>query len=505
MGTLRDKNFLSDIQVSNPRKRREDRLSATGTVISVSGGEVEINTGAVLPDGTPQYMSIPLADGFSPEVGKMVGIAYLNNQPNGAYAYSIGQSAGSAPVAGTHDITEHTFTGGSISKYLRGDGVLATLNQAAVAGLTTTDSPAFAGLSVGALSGLIKGAAGVLSAVTEANYLNSTLIAANNAWTGTNDFQNAAGITLGKDDATNVAGVIKMFSAGANAFYSTFTAGTQTANAAYVLPTARPTGASFLKGSSADPSVLSWDTAVYLTAEADTWATVMARGAQSDTAAIIQKTATEAFLVRKDADAGDVFVVDTTNGGVGINVSPGGNVLNIRPAAAMASQSLLNMNATGALAFTGMNITAINASFETAVAAATGSGSALAGANITAYQYATASHSSGLQTISATGITFQVEHGSVSHAHTGTATLNVDARGAQFIAVDSAEYASARPSTITVTGGYFAAQANAVIMSGAGTLTVTYRAGHFACFPNYLNYYPAGTINLTAIGADVDL
>ena len=38
--------------------------------------------------------------------------------------------------------------------------------------------------------------------------------------------------------------------------------------------------------------------------------------------AIIDGTSTEAVLVRKDADGGDVFVVDTTNGAVGIGVAP---------------------------------------------------------------------------------------------------------------------------------------------------------------------------------------
>ncbi|MBU0577631.1 hypothetical protein KJ742_01630 [Patescibacteria group bacterium] len=37
---------------------------------------------------------------------------------------------------------------------------------------------------------------------------------------------------------------------------------------------------------------------------------------------IIDNTSSEAFLVRKDADAGDVFIVDTTNSRVGIGVAP---------------------------------------------------------------------------------------------------------------------------------------------------------------------------------------
>lgn len=74
----------------------------------------------------------------------------------------------------------------------------------------------------------------------------------------------ATGITLGTDVAggsPNIAGYIKMFSAGDNAFYSTFTAGTQSANANYTFPLARPTANSqALLGTNADPSVLSWGT-----------------------------------------------------------------------------------------------------------------------------------------------------------------------------------------------------------------------------------------------------
>jgi hypothetical protein len=76
------------------------------------------------------------------------------------------------------------------------------------------------------------------------------------------------------------------------------------------------TSSQFVKGDG------SLDSTTYLTAEADTWATVMARGNQSDTAGIIDVTSTEALLIRKDADGGDVFIVDSTNGRVGIGKTP---------------------------------------------------------------------------------------------------------------------------------------------------------------------------------------
>jgi len=43
----------------------------------------------------------------------------------------------------------------------------AALNQAAVAGLTTASSPTFAGLTIGSLSGILKGTTGVVSAITD--------------------------------------------------------------------------------------------------------------------------------------------------------------------------------------------------------------------------------------------------------------------------------------------------------------------------------------------------
>ena len=43
---------------------------------------------------------------------------------------------------------------GTTAQYVRGDGTLATLNQAAVAGLTTADSPTFSGVTVSTNNGL---------------------------------------------------------------------------------------------------------------------------------------------------------------------------------------------------------------------------------------------------------------------------------------------------------------------------------------------------------------
>lgn len=61
-----------------------------------------------------------------------------------------------------------------------------------------------------------------------------------------------------------------------------------------------------------------------LQSETDTFDDVVGRGAQSDSAPIIDVTSTEALLVRADADGGDYLRVDTTNGRV--IVGNGGSV-----------------------------------------------------------------------------------------------------------------------------------------------------------------------------------
>ncbi len=102
-------------------------------------------------------------------------------------------------------------------------------------------------------SGKLSAESDTLAIVTGRGALTTTLT----------QFQNAGGLEVGKDDATNTAGVIKFWGAGANNFYTTLTAGTQSANATYTLPTAMPASTGFLK--STDAGVMSWDTNTYLT------------------------------------------------------------------------------------------------------------------------------------------------------------------------------------------------------------------------------------------------
>lgn len=59
----------------------------------------------------------------------------------------------SASIQTQIDAKEPVITSGSTAQYLRGDKTLATLNQSAVAGLTTADSPVFASTTI---SGAVK-------------------------------------------------------------------------------------------------------------------------------------------------------------------------------------------------------------------------------------------------------------------------------------------------------------------------------------------------------------
>jgi hypothetical protein len=79
----------------------------------------------------------------------------------------------------------------------------------------------------------------------------------------------ADGLTLGTDVAggtTNIPGLLKLWSNGDNAFFSSFVTPTQTASAAYTLPTAPATVAGQVLTDAAANGVLSWATSYALTA-----------------------------------------------------------------------------------------------------------------------------------------------------------------------------------------------------------------------------------------------
>lgn len=86
---------------------------------------------------------------------------------------------------------------------------------------------------------------------------------------GIADTPSFTGVILGIDSATNTAGTLKLWSAGANNYSTLFTVGTQTADATYTLPTAMPPATSqFLQCTTS--GVLSWETVSTVTPTIDT-------------------------------------------------------------------------------------------------------------------------------------------------------------------------------------------------------------------------------------------
>jgi hypothetical protein len=125
------------------------------------------------------------------------------------------------------------------------------------------------------LSGLLKGTSGVVSAITDNSANWNTAYTDRLKWDGgatdlvvatgrtslglgVADTPSFTGLISGIDAATNTAGTLKLWSAGANNYSTLFTAGTQTADATYTLPTAMPTSVSkFLQSTTG--GVLSWE------------------------------------------------------------------------------------------------------------------------------------------------------------------------------------------------------------------------------------------------------
>lgn len=102
-------------------------------------------------------------------------------------------------------------------------------------------------------------------------------------------FQNVLGIELGKDDATNVAGAMKLWAAGANNYYTTITAAENTANLAITLPAAPPAATYLLNMTSA--GVIGYDSSSYLTSEVQTLQDVCTLGATTTTTITITNAA----------------------------------------------------------------------------------------------------------------------------------------------------------------------------------------------------------------------
>lgn len=163
--------------------------------------------------------------------GSTIGIAALRF-PDNTTQTTAGVVVESDPVVGAINGIVKANGAGVISTATADVDYLVTLAKDLVAG-----------------TGLSGGADNVFPG-SDSDVTVSLDFTAVNTWTGAHSFQSAGPqITLGKDEAPatpNIAGQIKMFSAGDNAFYSTLTAGTNTSNATFTLPVDEPAGTYFM-------------------------------------------------------------------------------------------------------------------------------------------------------------------------------------------------------------------------------------------------------------------
>ncbi len=171
------RSILKDIHRSNPTEAEISKRPGYGKVISFAGGMVEVDTGAVLPDGNTVYLKVPAAEGFTPEVGQSVAILYPNTSSQSGYAVSPGSAAGAATPSGDHTVFQHNGGFGGLSAYGSANQVLGmnagasafeyktvtgTANQVTVThgvgsitlslpqNIHTAATPQFGGLGIGA-------------------------------------------------------------------------------------------------------------------------------------------------------------------------------------------------------------------------------------------------------------------------------------------------------------------------------------------------------------------
>jgi len=268
--------------------------------------------------------SITLRDGLNPgtteilnyakwnSLNDTIGIVVCNGSGSfsaatdsdlSAYAKLAGRAGGQSLVGGTaaSDLLtlESTSNGTKGTVQSKDNFVIKTGNELRLNNATDTFYSALKSANVvanktwtlplidgGAGEALVTNGSGILSfaTVAEADTLSSVM-GRGASTTVTMLLQNAAALELGKDDATNIAGSLKLWSAGANNFYTTLMAGTQTASVNYILPTADGSSNNVLKTNGS--GVLSWGTLT----EADTLDIVTGRGASTTVSCLFQNAA----------------------------------------------------------------------------------------------------------------------------------------------------------------------------------------------------------------------
>jgi hypothetical protein len=230
-------------------------VSATAPITLSAAGDVGITSADATHAG-----SVPLSG--TPATNQYLRAA----QTSGALSW---QQIAYADISGTPDLTGYVpYTGanatvdlGSQALTTTGIGTIGTVKFGSATGVSATATNGvltLAGLKSTSYNENLtidfettenQVAIGTGSGVTTISLGSLALTT-----TGAGTF--GAGATVGVDAATNTAGLMKFWSAGANNYYTTFTAGEQTANATYTLPTAMPDSNKILQSTSA--GVLSW-------------------------------------------------------------------------------------------------------------------------------------------------------------------------------------------------------------------------------------------------------
>lgn len=127
----------------------------------------------------------PAGAGSLPEIANNRIVGNVSGSTAAAYGLTAAEVKTLLAI-GASDVTgvEPTITAGTTAQYWRGDKSWATLNQAAVSGLTTSDSPTFAGLTsptliLGSTGPLIKASSGTFQFKNNADNAYAPITTAN--------------------------------------------------------------------------------------------------------------------------------------------------------------------------------------------------------------------------------------------------------------------------------------------------------------------------------------
>jgi len=178
--------------------------------------------------------------------------AFVINDTNGATNNALSIQSGGTP---TFVVSENGTLTSSNNASISGNLILSD-------GLRSIQTTDFNTLTIGGdtTGNIILSPLGGVGTITlngdTALATNSSLLIS--AGTGSVNFRNTSGITIGEDTVTNTKGILTLVGEGANDFSTVFQAGTQTQNIVYTLPT--DDGGSNYVLATDGSGVLSWQT-----------------------------------------------------------------------------------------------------------------------------------------------------------------------------------------------------------------------------------------------------